>query len=139
MTFDIARNTVIDESNLTFQASRSSGPGGQNVNKVNTKVEVLFDVTNCPALSAWQKQRLHQRLANRIDKLGVLHVVAQDHRTQAANRQAATERLVELLRAALKTLPPRKKTRPTAGSRERRLTAKKHRSQQKTSRRQIVQ
>ena len=114
--------------------SRSGGPGGQNVNKLNTRVTVLFDVAGSPSLSDEQKQRILSRLSTRIDKHGVLHVVSQKHRSQEANRQAAVERLQELLREALKPEPIRKKTRTPAAARERRIREKKHRGEIKQQR-----
>ena len=92
----------IPDEELSFTASRSSGPGGQNVNKVNTRVTLWFDVANSPSLSAWEKKRIRARLSMRVNKKGVLRVVSQKHRTQAANRETAMERFVELLRDALK-------------------------------------
>jgi ribosome-associated protein len=131
---EIGRHTTIPESELEFKTSRSGGPGGQNVNKLETRVTVLFDVDRSPSLSDGQKRRIRKRLSTRIDKRGCLHVVSQKHRSQEANRQAAVERLGQLLRDALKRKPVRKKTKPTAGSRERRLKKKKERSRLKQQR-----
>jgi ribosome-associated protein len=89
----------IAENELVFRASRSSGPGGQNVNKLSTRVTVLFNVMNCRSLSEEQKKLILKRLSKRISKDGLIKVVSQRHRSQKANRQAATERLVELLAA----------------------------------------
>lgn len=134
MAVEIGRHTTIPESELEFKTSRSGGPGGQNVNKLETRVTVLFDVDRSPSLSDGQKRRIRKRLSTRIDKRGCLHVVSQKHRSQEANRQAAVERLGQLLRDALKRKPVRKKTKPTAGSRERRLKKKKERSRLKQQR-----
>ena len=128
MTMDAAQGDLIPESELVIKASRSSGPGGQNVNKLNTRVTVLFDVAGSPSLSDPQKQQVLSRLATRIDKAGVLHVASQKHRSQEANRREAVERVQELVREALKPVPIRKKTRAPAGVRERRLKDKKQRS-----------
>ena len=131
---EIADGIFIDEQELVFKASRSAGPGGQNVNKVNSRVTLLFDVARCPALSAEQKQRILRRLATRTSKAGVLRIVSQKHRTQKANRIAATQRLGELLSGALRRSPPRKETVPTASAREKRLDDKKRRGQLKRQR-----
>jgi ribosome-associated protein len=134
---EIADKVFIGEDELTFKTSRSSGPGGQNVNKLNTRVTVLFDVAGSPSLSEEHKQRIRSALSSRLDKHGVLRVVSQKHRSQEANRQAAVERLQELLREVLKPQPIRKKTKTPAGARESRLRTKKHRSQIK-QRRQVA-
>jgi ribosome-associated protein len=124
----------IPENELTFSASRSGGPGGQNVNKVNTRVALRFDVLGSPSLPADQKQTLLTRLASRITCEGVLQVVSQQHRTQAANRQAAVERFVAMLRGALARPKPRRKTRATLASKQRRLETKRRRSETKRQR-----
>ena len=116
------------EDEIHEEFSRSSGPGGQNVNKVNTKVFLRFDVVNSPSLSDEQKQLVLARLSNRITKEGSLFVIAQQTRSQATNRELALERLVELLREALKQNPTRKKTRVGKGAKERRLEEKKRHS-----------
>jgi len=130
----IDKNTTIPADELLFKASRSSGPGGQNVNKLNTRVTVFLDVANSVHLSDWQKRQIFQSLSTRIDKHGVLRVVSQKHRTQEANRRAALERLQELLSEALRPRPVRKKTKVPAGARRRRLKEKKQRSALKQQR-----
>jgi ribosome-associated protein len=125
---EIAKGVHIDEAALVFHASRSSGPGGQNVNKVSTRVTVQFDVRSCPTLTDEQKARIFARLKSRITSEGVLQVTCQDYRSQPANRRAAAERLVELLSGALFQLPPRKPTRTPYRARARRLEAKARRS-----------
>jgi ribosome-associated protein len=125
----------IPDAELSFATARSSGPGGQNVNKVETRVTLLFDLDGSLSLSDSQKARLRRRLATRINKQGVLRVVSQRHRTQAANRQAATERFVELVRAALRRRRRRVATRPSAKARARRLENKRRRSRLKARRR----
>ena len=134
---EITNDIFIREGELVFKASRSGGPGGQNVNKVNTRVTLFFDVANCESFSAVQQQRVLARLATRIDKHGVMRVVSQKFRTQKANRNAAVERLGVLLREALKTQPVRKKTRIPYAVKRRRLEEKRRRSllkQQRTKR-----
>ena len=125
---EITGNIFINEDEFVFKFSRSSGPGGQNVNKVNSRVTLFFDVANCGNLSDWQKQRILARLATRSDKNGVLRVVSQKFRTQRANRNAAVERLQQLLTDALKTMPIRKKSKVSYAAKKRRLEEKKRRS-----------
>ncbi|MHC4144993.1 MAG: alternative ribosome rescue aminoacyl-tRNA hydrolase ArfB [Planctomycetota bacterium] len=124
----IVDDISIPEDELVFKASRSGGPGGQNVNKVNTRVTLFFDVANCENLSGTQKRRILTRLATRIDKNGVLRVVSQKYRTQKANRRVAVERLQQLLVDALKIRPARKKTRVPYAVKQRRLEDKRRRS-----------
>jgi len=118
----------IEEEKLVFKFSRSGGPGGQNVNKVNTRVTVLFDVAGARGFSDSQKRRILKRLATRANKDGVIRVVSQKYRTQKANREAAVERLGELLRGALKKKAVRKKTAIPEYARQKRLEEKKRRS-----------
>ena len=124
----------IPEDEIRFTFSRSSGPGGQNVNKLNSRAILWFDVENSLTLSSYQKFKIRQYLARRISKDGVLQVAAERHRTQKANKEDALQRFAELLAAALVEKPRRKKTRIGAGVKERRLQAKKRRSQLKKSR-----
>ena len=134
---EITTGTFISESELVFKSSRSGGPGGQNVNKVNTRVTLLFDLPNCESLSEAQKQRILARLKSRTDRNGVIRIVSQKYRTQPANRRAAIERLGRLLADALKTKPARKTTQVPYSSNQRRLRDKKKRSllkQQRASR-----
>jgi ribosome-associated protein len=135
MMVDAATGVLVPESELVFKASRSSGPGGQNVNKLNTRVTVLFDVVGSPSLSPEQKQQVLTRLAPRVDRNGILHVVAQTHRSQEANRRAAAGRLQQLVQEALRPRPVRKKTKVPAAARERRLAEKKRHSDRKQQRR----
>lgn len=124
----------ISESDLAFSASRSSGPGGQNVNKVSTRVTLRFDLEASPDLSAEQKQRIRERLPTRVSKQGVLSVSSQRERSQSANREAALQRLVELLRRALEVDPERRPTRAPRGVERRRLEDKRRRSRLKRER-----
>ena len=125
---EITNEIFINEDELEFKVSRSGGPGGQNVNKLNTRVTLLFDVANCRSLSGLQKRRILTRLAGRADKNGVLRVVSQKFRTQKANRRAAVERLQQLLANALKTRPARKKTKIPYSAKQQRLEQKRRRS-----------
>ncbi len=128
----------IPEEEFRFKASRSSGPGGQNVNKLNTRMTLLFDVTNSPSLSQEQKESIQRRLATRINHEGVLRVVCQRYRTQAANRREATERFVEVLVDALKRRRPRRKTQISAAVKRRRREERARRSRLKRSRSESV-
>jgi len=111
----------ISADELVFKFSRSSGPGGQNVNKINSRVTLLFDLSNSKSFSIYQKRRILTRLASRADKHGVIRVVSQHYRTQKANRRAVAERLGELLAEALKTKPARKKTTVPYQAKQKRL------------------
>jgi ribosome-associated protein len=118
----------IPESELTFTASRSGGPGGQNVNKVSSRVTLTFDLAQSPSLSSDQRQRISDKLATRINNDGILRVISQQTRSQDLNREQALLRFIELLRDALIVERTRVKTRPSSGARERRLEEKKKRT-----------
>jgi len=124
----IADEIYINENEIVVKVSRSSGPGGQNVNKVNTRVTLFFDVAACQTLSQTQKQQVLARLATRADKNGVVRIASQKFRTQSANRTAAMERLCRLLKEALAPPRVRKRTRKPARAHEKRLERKKRRS-----------
>jgi ribosome-associated protein len=115
----------IPQDRLSFKYSRSASPGGQNVNKVNTKVTVFFDVTNYSSFSDGEKKQILARLATRTSKEGVIHVVSQRFRTQRANRFAAVKRLQGLLTEALKTTPIRRKTTIPQHIKKKRLEGKR--------------
>ncbi len=125
---EITDNISIRDDELIFKASRSSGPGGQNVNKVNTRITLFFDVANCESFSDVQKRRILSRLSTRAGKNGLIRVASQKFRTQKANRRAAVERLQQLLAEALKTRPVRKKTKIPYSVKQRRLEEKRRRS-----------
>lgn len=124
----------IDDGELRFEFARSGGPGGQNVNKVETKVRLLFDLVGSPSLSEDQRSLIGERLATRISKAGVLHLSSQRHRTREANRRATIEKFVELLAGALERDEPRVPTRVPKRVEKRRLEAKRQRSQKKAMR-----
>ncbi|WP_425576594.1 alternative ribosome rescue aminoacyl-tRNA hydrolase ArfB [Nocardioides nanhaiensis] len=124
----------IPPGELTERFSRSSGPGGQGVNTADSRVELSFDVARSPAVPDDLRARLLDRLERRLVD-GVLTLAASEHRTQLANRRAARERLASVLRDAAAPPPPRRRpTRPTRGSQERRLAAKKRRGETKRGR-----
>ena len=129
----ILEDLDIPGGELTFTTSRSSGPGGQNVNKVNTRVTLLFEVES-PSLSEQQRQAVRTRLAGRINREGVLRVVSQRHRTQLANRETAVQRFADLLREALAEEPERVPVRLPETVNEKRLEAKRRRSRTKRER-----
>ncbi|MGD8453075.1 MAG: alternative ribosome rescue aminoacyl-tRNA hydrolase ArfB [Phycisphaerae bacterium] len=120
---------------IEWRYDRAEGPGGQNVNKVAARATLLFDFEACALLSAHERSRIRAKLGGRISRDGRLRIVAQQWRTQVANRRAAGERLAELIADALRPRVPRRPTRPTAGSRERRLRAKRQRGAVKQMRR----
>jgi ribosome-associated protein len=133
----ITDETVISEGDIVYRFSRSSGPGGQNVNKVSTRVTLLFDINKSRGLTAEQKQRLFDRLSSRISDEGLLAVVSQRYRTQSANRKSAQNRLVELLKAALRDMPVRKETGVPHGEKRKRLLRKRRRSEIKQMRKSV--
>jgi len=130
----IGEGLSIPDEELSFATSRSGGPGGQNVNKLETRVTVRFDVAGSSSLTEEQRQRLLERLATRITRNGVLHVTSQKHRTQGENREAAVARLAELMAEALREETPRKATRVSKAAKRRRVDAKKRRGQRKKER-----
>jgi ribosome-associated protein len=130
----VSAAVVIPAAELQWRFSRSSGPGGQNVNKVETAVELGFDLEGSSAIGPFQKQRLLERLGSRC-VAGCLRVAVSEHRSQYQNRQLALARLGDLLRDGLKPPPKlRKPTKPTRGAVKRRVDAKKQRSQVKQDR-----
>ncbi len=132
----ISSNLTVPYAELSFRYSRSGGPGGQHVNRTETRVELLFDVAHSPSLSDGQRGRLLERLAGRLDREGVLHIVSSATRSQLENRADAVARFQALLGSALRPSKRRLATQPTAASRERRLESKKRRGELKAQRRQ---
>jgi ribosome-associated protein len=127
----VTRSVVLPLAEIELQVSRSSGPGGQHAQKAETRVVAVFDVEGSTALTETQKRRVTARVGP------VLRAVAQDERSQTRNRELAVERLVALLREALRIERRRVPTKPTAASRERRLEQKKRRSRTKRLRREL--
>src|SRR5947209_14977039 len=118
----------IEERELEERFIRASGPGGQNVNKVATAVQLRFDVRHSPSLPAEVRARLERLAGKRLTRAGVLVISAQRHRTQEANRKDALDRLIELIRRAAVRPIPRRPTKPPKASRERRIESKKRRA-----------
>ncbi|HEX2133452.1 MAG TPA: alternative ribosome rescue aminoacyl-tRNA hydrolase ArfB [Actinophytocola sp.] len=132
---EVTRQLVIPAAELRERFSRSSGPGGQGVNTADSRVELSFDLARSPSVPAWLRERLVSRLGGRLVD-GVLTVAASTQRAQLANRAEARERLASMLRAAAEPPPPKRRaTKPTRGSKERRLSAKRRRSEVKRGRR----
>ncbi len=126
---------VLPEAELSWRFSRSSGPGGQSVNTTDSRAELSFDVARSPSLTELMRSRALTALAGRLVD-GVLTVAASEHRSQLQNREAAEQRLAQLLREAVAPPPaPRRPTKPTRGSKERRLEGKRQRSELKRTRR----
>jgi len=121
----------IPDSELRFTATRSTGPGGQNVNKVNSRVILEFDLLHSSVLTSYQKRRIGAALGHRISQHGVLRMQAQRHRSQSANRAELVERFVELIQKALQPVKHRIATGVPRRVRERRLEVKKQRTQTK--------
>lgn len=122
---------------LDFTASRSSGPGGQNVNKVNSKITLRFDVANSGALTDEEKEIIHQKLGNRISNEGILILTGQSKRTQLQNKEAAIQKFNKLMGNAFSKRKARKATRPTKASVKKRLKKKKMHSEKKKMRQNI--
>jgi len=124
----VTAHIAIDEREIEEQFVRASGPGGQNVNKLSTAVQLRFDARHSPSLPNDVRLRLERLAGSRLTRDGVLVIIAQRHRTQTRNRQDALERLLDLIRRAAVAPVKRRPTRPTKASRERRIEGKKRRA-----------
>jgi ribosome-associated protein len=130
----VTNNLAIDERDLDFQFVRASGPGGQNVNKVATAVQLRFDLSRCETLPPAVRDRLVRLAGRRLTEDGVLVIDARRFRTQARNREDAVERLVDLIRRAAVAPKPRRRTRIPKAAKARRLAEKRRRGEAKRRR-----
>ena len=130
----ISPQLSIPLSEISFRSSRSGGPGGQNVNKVESRVELIFDISKSPSLSETERQKIFDALKNKIDGDGVLHLTSQKSRSQWENKEIVTEEFSQLLRSALMPRKKRIRTQPSKSTREKRLKKKRIISEKKKRR-----
>jgi ribosome-associated protein len=132
---DVDASLSIPRHELEYRATRAGGAGGQHVNTSSTRIELLWDLERSSAVTDEIRERLRAKLASRLDAEGKVRVVSSTRRSQQQNREAADDRLAELVRQALFVPKPRKKTKPGRAAKERRLTEKKQHSERKRNRR----
>jgi ribosome-associated protein len=137
MALEVSASVVIPDRDLSFAFVRASGPGGQNVNKVSSAVQLRFDMAGSTALSDAVKNRLRVLAGRRLTDEGAILIIARNQRSQDHNRREALERLADLIRRALVAPKTRKATKPTKASRERRLEGKVHQQRTKQRRKQV--
>jgi len=137
MALEVTPHVVIPDTDLSFAFVRASGPGGQNVNKVSSAVQLRFDMAGSTALSDAVKGRLRALAGRRVTDDGAILIIARNQRSQDHNRREALERLTELIQRALVIPKARKATKPTRASRERRLEGKSHQQRTKQQRKKV--
>jgi ribosome-associated protein len=137
MSLEISPSVVIPDGELSFAFVRASGPGGQNVNKVSSAVQLRFDLAGSGALSEPAKNRLRALAGRRLTDDGAILIIARNQRSQEHNRREALQRLAELVRRALVAPKTRRATKPTRASKERRLESKNRKQQTKQGRKQV--
>lgn len=137
MALEVTPNVVIPDTDLSFAFVRASGPGGQNVNKVSSAVQLRFDMVGSTALSDGVKSRLRALAGRRVTDDGAILIIARNQRSQDHNRREALERLADLIQRALVVPKTRRATKPTRASRERRLDTKSRQQQTKQRRKKV--